>query len=335
MISIIFIAFYVLSDVIAPFLAAFVIAYFTEPLVLKMERHKIPRKIGAVVIICMLILVLVGASVAIFPVLYKQVMELSHIALNNKDKIYAFFNNYPELFGGDSEYMKALQSHLDEFAYKVLSFSGEALQQAIRSSLSIVSAIPFLFITPVMLFYALENWSNIVNAIHGLIPRSFFQDYQLFIVDLDRAMSGYIKGQGIDCVFMMAYYTLAYSMIGLESAFAIGMITGFFTFIPYIGVAIASIVSLSIAITQFGTIEMMSLVILIIVVGNIIEGYFVIPRFIGSKMDVHPAWTIFGLLVGGSLLGFWGMLLALPLTALTSVVIKFALRSYKVSNIYK
>lgn len=335
MIAILFIAFYLLSDVVAPFLAAFVLAYFTEPLVRRMEKVKIKRNIGAIIIICMLALLLIGVSILIFPVVYRQILEFSHIALNNKDKVYVFFNKYFMLFGADSEYVKLFQSHLDEIAYKVLGFSGDAIQQILRSSLGIVNVISFLFITPVMLFYALDNWSKIVDAIHNLIPRAFFKDYKLFITDLDRAMSGYIRGQGIDCIFMMCYYSLAYWMIGLESAFAIGLITGFFTFIPYVGVALASIISISISITQFGSIDMVLIVVAAIVLGNIIEGYIIIPKFVGGNMDVHPAWTIFGLMVGGSLFGFWGMLLALPLTAFTSVVIKFALRSYKVSNIYK
>jgi predicted PurR-regulated permease PerM len=154
--------------------------------------------------------------------------------------------------------------------------------------------------------------------------------------DIDQVLGGFIRGQAIVCALMAGWYGLSLSLIGLSSGLIIGVITGIFTVIPYIGSMTGFIVSLAIGLAQFWPNSTpVVLLIGIFVVGQFIENYILAPKLVGEAIGLHPVWLMFALVAFGSLFGFVGILVAVPLAGVVGVLIRFGLSLYFQSTLYR
>ena len=153
--------------------------------------------------------------------------------------------------------------------------------------------------------------------------------------DINKALSGYLHGQLLVCAILGAYYAVGLTLAGLSFGALIGAVSGLLTFVPYVGSLTALVISFGVALAQFSPDwTRIIIVVVIVLVGQFLEGNVLSPKLVGESVGLHPVWLIFALLAFGYLFGFVGLVLAVPLAAAAGVLTRFALERYRASQIY-
>ena len=168
-----------------------------------------------------------------------------------------------------------------------------------------------------------------------MFPRKYADFMNLKLGQIDEILSAFVRGQAIVCLFLGLFYGLGLSVIGLDFGFSIGLIAGIFSFIPYVGTLTGFVLSLLLAYTQSADWGLYAGILLVFGVGQFLEGYVLTPKLVGDKIQLHPVWVIFALMAGGSLFGFVGVLVAVPVAAVLGVVVRTLVEYYKKSSFFK
>jgi predicted PurR-regulated permease PerM len=191
-----------------------------------------------------------------------------------------------------------------------------------------------ILITPVVAFYMLRDWDTFVAKVDNLLPRRSKEDIRGLFKQIDKALSGFIRGQVSVCLILGTYYSLGLHFIGLELGLLVGFLAGIISFIPYVGSISGFVVSIALAFAQFNDPTKVLEVVLIFGIGQFVEGNFLTPKLVGENVGLHPVWVMFALLAGGVLLGFLGLLIAVPVAAVLGVLTRYVLNNYKKSSLY-
>lgn len=198
----------------------------------------------------------------------------------------------------------------------------------------IIEIIVYIVLIPFILFYSINEWHKLINFFDGLIPRSYIETTHILFKDIDRMLSAYLRGQ-ISVMFIMAcYYAIGLNFIGLTSGIIVGILTGLLVFIPYLGIITGFIIALSIGFASFTGIHQIIAITTVFIIGHILEGGLVTPFLVGGKIGLNPVMIILALMVFGHLFGFVGILLALPLSTIAIVVLKYIKLYYQKSQYY-
>ncbi len=200
---------------------------------------------------------------------------------------------------------------------------------------AILDIIGLLVVTPVVAFYLLYDWDRMIAGIDNWMPRQHVETVRQIARDIDAAMAGFIRGQGSVCLLLGLFYAISLSLAGLNFGFLIGSVAGLISFIPYVGSIVGFVLAVGVALVQFWP-EWIWIVVVagIFAVGQFFEGNILQPRLVGSSVGVHPVWLMFALFAFGSLFGFVGMLVAVPVTAAIGVLVRFGIGKYMQSRIY-
>jgi predicted PurR-regulated permease PerM len=330
--------FYFIQGVIFPFVVAVVLSYILAPLVSKLDNLGCPRFISTIITMVLALLAVLGALLLLFPVLQSQVIKL-------KDKLPIYGDLLLEKLQANIEYLQTdlnldydlefIKEQVSEEAGSIAQFIIDLILSIVTGGIEALSFISLIVITPVILFYILRDWQSFTQAIDGIIPRSYYNTTKKQLALMNDAISGYIRGQSLVCLTLGLFYCIGLSIAGLDFALAIGLFSGIFSFIPYVGTILGGISSLGIAFAQFNDWESIALVATIYVSGQVLEGYYLSPKFVGERVHLHPVWIIFALFLGGNLYGFLGILIAVPIAAVLGVLIRFLIFEYKGSALYE
>ena len=204
------------------------------------------------------------------------------------------------------------------------------LNKIVIKSLAFISIISLLIITPITAYHFLAEWNNIVATITSYIPKNRQIKAKYLFTEIDNVLSGCLKGQLNVCVILGLFYGTLLFFSGLKYGFVIGLLTGLASFIPYFGMFFGFAVGLIMTIYQFGfSIPHLFLTSIIFMLGQFLEGNFITPKLVGDKIKLHPLWIIFALFCGGSLFGFYGLILALPMAGIVGVLVRFYIKDFK------
>jgi predicted PurR-regulated permease PerM len=191
-------------------------------------------------------------------------------------------------------------------------------------------------ITPVVLFYSLIDWPKMIDEIDALLPRRHAADIRAIGTEINARVSAFLRGQGTVCLLLAIYYAAMLSLIGLQYGLFVGSLTGLFSFIPVIGWWIGTFIAVGLSVAQYWPdYGHQILVVAVMIFGQVLESAIFIPNIIGSNVGLHPVWVIFALLTFGYLFGFLGLLVAVPVSAAIGVVVRFGLRRYLDSSLYR
>ena len=328
---------WLLGDILFPFIAGIAIAYFLDPIADVLEQWKIPRWGAAALLTLMAIFAVFGVLLVIIPLLQTQLMELSLRA-----------PGYMEVLKTKAlEMMTIIRSQLtdaDIVAIKekvggaasadLIVWFGGVLSKIWGGGAAILNLLSLLIITPIVTFYLLRDWDKIVETVEGWLPRRYAQTVREQFLEINFVLSGFLRGQVLVCVLLGIFYAICLTVIGLDFGFVIGLGTGVISFVPYFGMLVGFVVGVGVAIAQFGEWQPIILVVAVFVLGQFLEGNFFTPKLVGDKIGLHPVWIIFLLLVGGTLFGFTGILLAIPVGAVIGVLGRFFIAEYKTSKGY-
>ncbi len=202
--------------------------------------------------------------------------------------------------------------------------------------MSLISILMLLFIVPIVAFYLLLDWDKMVAQIDRLLPRDHAPVIRRLAREIDGTLSSFVRGQGTVCLIMAGFYAVTLMLVGLQFGLVIGLFSGLLAFIPYISSILGGVVAIGLAVFQFwGDWLMIGLVAVIYIGGQIVEGNFITPKLVGDSVGLHPVWLILALTAFGSVFGFVGMLVAVPVAASIGVLARFGVEQYMAGRLYR
>lgn len=327
---------WLLRDVLAPFITGLAIAYMLNPFVTNLSR-RLPRAACSLFVLLLFATVLCALIIVISPMIAHQAGD--------------FFDNLPDyinhLESWLAPYIDQAKDYLSpEDVKKIQEAAGSSVGTALKSmrdvvlhvwsgGLAVIDVMMFMVITPVVAFYCMRDWPIITKRFDELLPRRSAKTLREMFHEFDMRLSGFVRGQVLVCICLGAFYGVFLTAAGLNFGLAIGVIAGILSFIPYVGSTFGFVSSVGVSLVQYDGFKMPLVIVAIFVLGQFIEGNFLTPNLVGKRIGLHAVWVIFALMVGGQLLGFTGMLLAVPVAALMGVIVRHGLVWYKQSDAYK
>jgi predicted PurR-regulated permease PerM len=338
MISLSLIVFFCLiREILLPFVLGMFIAYFLHPVIDRLERAGAARSVATLMILAGFFIIVALLSVLVIPTIFGQLSELIAALpgyVNDYQQKYA-----PQLshwLGGlPAAATDDIKSAVANFSGVMVKFFGAFLDGILHSGIAFVHLLMLILITPIVAFYLLRDWKGMVTRIDNLLPREHMNVIHQQLAIIDRTLAGFVRGQLNVCLIMATYYAIGLSVVGLKFGIVIGLMTGLLVIFPYIGLMLGIAVGLGVAFFQFGDLTPMLTVLAVFLVGGSMEGYIITPKLVGSKVSLHPVWIIFGMLSGATLFGLVGILLAVPITAVIGVLIRFGTDRYLQSDYYR
>ena len=343
-----------LGDVLLPFILGGAIAYFLDPIADRLEEWGLSRVMATVVITLSGLFVFLLVFLLVLPTLIGQLGQLI-------TQIGQFVENLPETWEKLRAWLTAkfpsldlqgdfLQEQLANLGSAIQSASSEVVSALLSSVQGIINAIVLVVIVPVVSFYMLMDWDRMVAQVDDMLPRDHQETIRKLARDIDKTLASFIRGQGTVCLVLGSFYAIALMLAGLNFGLIVGFIAGLISFIPYVGALVGGALALGLALIQWWsgteivdgqTVEIginwlrIGIIAGIFAVGQFLEGNILTPKLVGGSIGLHPVWLIFALSVFGSLFGFVGMLVAVPVAAMIGVVARFLIAEYKAGLLYR
>jgi predicted PurR-regulated permease PerM len=324
---------YVLRDVLLPFVAGMAVAYFLDPVVDKLERVKVGRSLGTLIVLGAFFLAMLGTLLLLIPLIQAQVVRLTEVLPSYSQRLQAEFE---PLIAFVQEKIRSgeAQAKIPDVAGTMISWAARLISRVITGGLAVANILSLLVITPIVSFYLLRDWDRIIDTIDGWLPRAQRDVVREQATLINQTLAAFVRGQGTVCMALGTFYALGLSLAGLDFGLVIGLFAGLISFVPFVGTIVGGVLSVGLAMAQFPGWEMVLVVAAIFVAGQAIEGNFLTPNLVGDAVGLHPVWVIFALLAGGALFGFLGILLAVPVAAVIGVLTRFGLARYLTSALH-
>jgi predicted PurR-regulated permease PerM len=199
----------------------------------------------------------------------------------------------------------------------------------------ILAIVINLALIPVVMFYLLRDWNRIFERLEELTPRRWLAKVRTLALEVDDVLAEFLRGQASVMIVLAIYYAVALSIAGLQFAVPIGILTGLLVFVPYVGFGLGLILGVLAALLQWNGWPGFAAVLAVYGVGQLLEGYVLVPWLVGDRIGLHPLAVIFALLAFGQLFGFAGVLLALPASAVLLVALRHMRSAYNESALYR
>jgi len=335
---IVFILFLVVfSPVLLPFVAGMALAYFLDPVADRMEKLGLSRLAATILILLIFLMILVVGLMIIIPILATQLVDFISKLPDYISQLQALMANensqwLKRYIGIDSS---VIQENLSALLQQGAGFLSTLLQSLWNSGKSLIDIAGLFIVTPVVAFYMLLDWDRMVSRIDSWVPRRQLYTVRGIARDMDKAVAGFVRGQGTLCLILGTYYAIGLTLTGLNFGLLIGFFAGVISFIPYIGSFVGLALAIGVALVQFWPDWIMIVAVAgVFFLGQFVEGNILQPKLVGSSVGLHPVWLMFALFAFGSLFGFTGMLVAVPAAAAVGVLVRFALNRYLHSPMY-
>jgi len=326
-----------LGQVLTPFVAAAILAYVLAPAVRWLQARRVPRPVAVVLVILVALLALLAILLILVPITQQEVAlirrQFPALAASISERLLPWVN---QTFG--------LAVRLDvasmrEWLAGQLADSGSdwfaTLLEYARSGWgAALQVIGTLLLVPVVLYYLLADWPELVARTRRLVPPRWIQPIDAVLDETDMLLGQYLRGQLLVMLSLAAWFSIALFVAGFELWLPIGVLSGLLIFVPYIGFAAGFTFALVAGMLQMGPLAGLAWVVAIYGIAQVVESVWLTPRLVGERIGLHPVAVIFALLAFGSLFGFVGVLLALPLAAVTSVGLRRLLAAWQASEFY-
>lgn len=339
------------NEILTPFIVGLVLAYLINPLVNHLEDLGLPRPLAATIPVAGAVSVLAIAMILGVPMLVDQLtsfarrlpvylMTLEHFVLPER---------LGRQLGGLFDLRVSTDTLLRQLGLlgaKGAQWTVTALQQTLSGAVWLLNILLVIVMTPLVAFYLLMDWPSIMKKAVGQLPNRWRPHVRQAAAEIDDKLAAYLRGTLAVCLSMALYYAVALSLVGplaglirgeavagMELAWAIGLLTGLLSFLPIIGASIGAFTMLAVALVQYQLQlwEPYALILGLFVLGQTLEGYVLTPMLVGNRVGLHPLWVIFALLAGGALSGILGMLAAIPVAVVVSVLLPRLMKFWRES----
>ncbi len=322
---------YLTKGILLPFVLGLAIAYLMDPVADRLEAMKVPRSIGAAIVIAVFFLAVIGILLAFWPLLQSQLANMS-------EKLPATLANFRpwlnSMLAGLSERFGVVvptdvEGVLSGVSSDLLAKVQDSAVKLVSGGLAFFNIMGMVLISPVVAYYLLRDWDLIVARVDSWLPRHVAPDVREQAAKIDEVLAGFVRGQVSVSLSMGLIFAVGWALIGLDYALVLGLLGGILGIIPFVGAFLTALVAFVLAIGQWGLDPLnLALVAGVFVFGQIMEGSFLTPRFVGDRVGLHPVWVLFAVFAGGEVMGFVGVLVALPMAAAIAVLVRYAIDRY-------
>ncbi len=307
-----------MGSMLAPLLAALVIAYLLEGPIAWMERHGIRRIIGVIFVFMAFLLLMFVGSFAVFPVLWAQITELFKEMPTFIAQAQQVLLNLPERYPFITEeqvrdVVNAIRTHVGNLGQRVLALS-------LASVANIVTILVYLVLVPFLIFFFLKDKRLILDWIGTYLPRDRALAQSLWR-DLDRQMGNYVRGKFWEILIVGGVTYVVFSLFGVNYALLLATLTGLSVLVPYVGAAAVTIPVAVVGYFQWGASSEFAWLMIAYAIIQALDGNVLAPLLFAKVVNLHPVAIIAAILVFGGLWGFWGIFFAIPLATLVSAVL--------------
>lgn len=329
---------YLLDPVLTPFLAAAILAYICQPLVARASEWRFMSRTAATLLVMALLSgALATLLLIMLPLLrYEAGMllaKLPELLDVVRQRLLPLLEQYLGVtMQWDAATFKELLSEHWQNAGKV---SASMLPWLSSSGSTLIALLMNLLLIPLVMFYLLRDWPQLLARVDAVIPRRWHDKTVEIAGEVDAVLAEFLRGQLSVMVLMSVFYAAALMLTGMQFALPIGIVSGMLVFVPYLGAIIGLLLATLVALTQFDSFTGVLLVWGIFAAGQMLEGMVVTPKLVGDRIGLHPLGVIFALLAFGQLFGFFGVLLALPISAMLLVGMRHLESWYLSSPFYR
>jgi predicted PurR-regulated permease PerM len=322
---------------LSPFLAGALLAYLGDPLVDRLETYKLRRTVAVTIVFVTILIIMVLLPLILLPLIEQQLLALTSNLPRYLDwfqqSVVPVISQALNIEGGvmdTSAIKQAIAGHWREMGGLASGLVGMVSQ----SGLIMVAWLANVVLIPVVTFYLLRDWDELMAKFRMLLPRSKETIIVKLARDSDEVLGAFLRGQLVVMAALGVIYSIGLWLVGLDLAFLIGMIAGLVSFVPYLGFIVGILLAAAASIMQFHDVFHLVFVAVVFGIGQALEGMLLTPLLVGDKIGLHPVAVIFAVMAGGQLFGFVGVLLALPVAAVIMVLVRHAVRRYTESGLY-
>ncbi|MBL8658783.1 MAG: AI-2E family transporter [Rhodospirillales bacterium] len=326
--------FYAFGPALAPFYFSLALAFVLVPLCDRLEGWHLPRTLAVLVVMVVFALALLAAVLILVPILVQQAAELVSQVPDIAQKLMGYLKELSALV--EHRFGVNIASRIEGAVggnERMIGWFTGMVGGLLTSGMTIADAVLQASIVVVVVFFLLRDFPRIVERVNKWLPADYAPTLRAMADQAYDTLAGFIRGQSLVCLILGTFYAIALTAIGLNVGLLVGFCIGLISFIPYAGATLGLITAMGLALMQFDSWLMIGGVAAIFFVGQAVEGNFLVPVLVGDRVRLHPVWVILGLYLGGALFGFFGVLLAVPITALVGVAARFALRAYLDSDL--
>jgi predicted PurR-regulated permease PerM len=339
-----------LGSMLAPFLLAFVLAYILDPLVDRLQHRGMKRGLAVAVVVVPIFLVIAVAFIFGVPALVQQVQNLIEQAPAALQRGVEWIQGLrARLLASNLPFLKgdALARALDSFSPERVSAYIQAQQTMLAQRLwsavigvgkgiSIALGILGYFVlTPVLTIYLLKDFDKLIARASGLIPRDKRPTWIPFVVEYDKLLAGYLRGQVLAGIIVGVLTYVGLLVAGFPNPGLVAVTAGVFNLIPYRGLVVSLVPALIISLLSGSIMASLIKVGIVFAIVQTIDGTITGPRIASASVGLHPVWAILALAVGSSFFGFTGLLLAMPAAVFIKLVVRNAVARYRDSRVFE
>ena len=319
LLCLIFIISLYLFEVIIPFAVAFIIAYLVNPLKVLLDKY-LNETVSSLFAVILFIICLLSLLILISPIIIKQTQNLLSILPSYMSKIQILIDQYSNQY--------SINKKINNFNF--IEFLKPFTKNLISSSTILVdNSIQFfnsffdIILVFILSFYMSLEFKYIKIFFNNFQNQSNLKDLTVLIKQIDIVLSKFIRGQGMVCLILSVFYSFSLFFLGIEFGILLGLFAGMISFIPYIGVLLGGGLTLILGFFQFGFSFELLYLSLVFLFGQVLESYYLTPKFVGDAIGLNPIWVLFSLLTGAHLAGFVGVIISLPVAAILGVIMRF------------
>ncbi|MBE6081864.1 MAG: AI-2E family transporter [Tissierellaceae bacterium] len=314
-----------LSNLFGMFIFSVIMAYLFNPIVNFFEKRKIRRSLGILIVYAIILGVIVILSLTIIPNITKEAKKLMEILPLYLNRIFDFLNNiydryYSSIYSLPPQLQGVEQAVMGN-AENMGNILSENIKKITSSMMNIFPKITSIILVPIFTFYLILDKDSIKNKIYITVPKDKRQDFSRLSKEIDKALGEFIRGRVIVAIFIGVSTTIALLILKIPFGLVIGLIAGIADIIPYFGPVIGIIPAVIFALLD-SPLKALWVIIIFTVIQQI-ENDLITPKIIGESIGIHPITVIVSLIIGGEIMGIWGMVLAVPAVAVGKIVFSF------------
>jgi predicted PurR-regulated permease PerM len=328
---------YLLEPILLPFVLGALIAYLGDPVVDVLERHKVNRTLGVVLVFVVFFALMLAVFALVLPLLLHQLDQLvskipaayawaTQVALPwVQQRLSLPLERLPPM-----DWSGQLADHWQSLG----KVTAGTLKQLSGSGANLLLWLANLALVPVVAFYLMRDWDLLMARSLQLLPRVWQGKVSHMVGEADEVVGAFLRGQFLVMCALGLVYGSGLWLVGVQLALLLGLVAGLASIVPYLGFAVGVIASCIVAYIQFGELSILLWVLLVFGIGQALESMVLTPVLVGDRIGLHPVAVIFALMAGGQLAGFVGVVLALPVAAVIMVFLRHAVSHYRSSDLY-
>ena len=305
------------SEILMPFLVGIILAYVLNPIVKKLDKIGLYHVISVILVLFLSLFLFFGSFIFLIPIFLDQleiVVKKMPILLDNISIYIRNFNDNLNIID-ENIYSDYFANFIESKSGQIFKYLLDFITISLNKSLAFFNLLGLLLITPIVTFYILYDWDQIIENINFKFSSYLSKGLDKKITNINNILSSFFRGQLIVNFILAIYYSFTLYIIGVEGSVSIGFLIGILSFIPYLGSLVGLLISLSFTIIQFGSFNFILLVLLVFILGQLLESYYLSPRFVSRSVGLHPLFSMFVIIAAGAAFGVIGILLAIPISA--------------------